>query len=245
MASIYLRLSQHKFMAFLFTLWFIFVLGSVYVTAVLMAYLRAVVSKNLRYEFQLGGRFLALWIRRLCRFQIQVSGTENIPMDKTVIFVGNHQSNMDILFLIGAIPRNAVFIAKRELYKVPVLAYTMRISGQMIVDRQRGREAVRNMKAVIERINQGQSVIIFPEGTRSIDGKMRPFKKGLELLLKHTEAVVVPVVISGSVLVNPKGSLFLYQRPVSITFLQQLTPEEKASTQVTSLLYDIIQRHLP
>lgn len=148
--------------------------------------------------------------------RVTVTGTGNLP-DGPVIVMSNHQSNFDILALLGFFPRHLSWIAKQELFSIPVFGYSMRRGGYIPLDRSDGRKALKSIEAAAAKIRGGSSVIIFPEGTRTRDGKLLPFKRGGFLLASRAGVPVVPVAIVGSFEINPGGSLGLnLGRPVEI-----------------------------
>ncbi len=155
--------------------------------------------------------FARFWGRlgiRLAALKVEVSGAEHIP-DGPIIVMSNHASNFDILAMLGYFPRPLSWIAKKELFKIPVFGWSMRRGGYIPLDRGDGRKALKSMDEAAQQIKAGSSVIIFPEGTRTRDGRMLPFKRGGFLLAVKAGVPVVPVSISGSFAINPGGSLGL------------------------------------
>ena len=136
---------------------------------------------------------------------IIVKGIENIPATGGVLFVANHQSNFDIPILIGFIPRDKGFIAKLELLKVPAFSRWMRYIGCVFIDRNDARQSLSAMAQAVERLKNGHSLVVFPEGTRSKDGTVGQFKPGSLKLAMKARVPIVPVTISGSLNIMPKG----------------------------------------
>ncbi len=136
----------------------------------------------------------------------KVIGKENIDHNKTYIFMSNHQSFADIFVLLANIPKDFKFIMKKELMKIPILGPAMRKAGYMEIERDDPRESIKQLHKAIEKIKAGTSVLIFPEGTRSSDGKMLPFKKGGFYIAIRSECNIVPIYIKGTDLIAPKGS---------------------------------------
>ena len=136
---------------------------------------------------------------------IIVKGIENIPATGGVLFVANHQSNFDIPILIGFIPRDKGFIAKLELLKVPAFSRWMRYIGCVFIDRNDARQSLSAMAQAVERLKDGHSLVVFPEGTRSKDGTVGQFKPGSLKLAMKARVPIVPVTISGSLNIMPKG----------------------------------------
>lgn len=150
--------------------------------------------------------------------RIQVIGAEKIPPGVPLIFMGNHQSNFDILTLYSGLPYHFSWIAKQELFRIPLFGYAMKRAGYLPLDRSDGRQALKTMEYAAQKIRDGVSVIIFPEGTRSMDGKLLPFKRGGFLLAARAGVPIVPFTISGSAAVNPPKRLAVRRGTVSIRF---------------------------
>jgi 1-acyl-sn-glycerol-3-phosphate acyltransferase len=143
----------------------------------------------------------------LAGVRVRVLGTENLEAGQTYIFMGNHVSQFDIFAGQGYFPHDFRWIVKKELFRIPVFGAAMRRAGLVAIDRSHGREAMKSLNAAAENINSGASVLIFPEGTRSIDGTLQPFKAGVITLAIKAGVPVVPVGFVGTYEVLPKGRL--------------------------------------
>lgn len=183
--------------------------------------------------WSLGGLLLA-------GIKVDVSGRENIPATGPVIFMGNHQGNFDILALSLAIPRQFSWIAKEELFRVPVFGAAMRRAGYIPLDRSDGRKAIRSINAAAERIRGGISVVVFPEGTRTPDGNLLPFKRGGFLLAAKAGVPVVPFTIRGSREINPRNTLWLSKGTIRICFGAPI-PTENAGRGADALMEQVRQ----
>ncbi len=151
-----------------------------------------------------------LWGRILCRasgVSVTVIGGENLVNDKVYIFAANHQSQFDIFALQGYLRHDFRWLAKKELFEIPFFGTGMRLAGYISVDRAHGRQAMKSLEAAAKRIAAGTSVVIFPEGTRSPDGSLHSFKAGGMVLAIKAGVPIVPVAITGSYEVLPKGRL--------------------------------------
>lgn len=127
-----------------------------------------------------------------------VIGTENIPTDRAVVFVGNHRSLLDIVLAGKLIPFPVGFIAKIELKKIPLLSLQMRDINCLFLDRKDNRQALQVVLKAIELVKGGQSMFVFPEGTRSKEeGKILPFHAGSFKIATKAGAPIVPVTIVG------------------------------------------------
>ncbi|MDD2733919.1 MAG: lysophospholipid acyltransferase family protein [Desulfuromonadaceae bacterium] len=161
-------------------------------------------------------RLWAQLMLALNRVKVTVSGSELLP-DGPVIFMSNHQSNFDILSLLAAMPRQFFWIAKKELFEIPLFGHSMRRGGYIPLDRSDGRKALQSLDEAAATIRQGKSVVLFPEGTRTTDGNLLPFKRGGFVLARKAEVPVVPVTINGSGRINPANEIRLYSGDISIT----------------------------
>jgi len=155
-------------------------------------------------------QFPRAWGRVLCRIagiRVRVEGQENLDPSRTYIFVGNHTSQTDIWAFQGYIPHDFRWIAKKELFAIPLFGPAMKAVGFIAIDRSHGRKALQSLNDAAARIAGGSSVLIFPEGTRSPDGRLHSFKTGAVLLAIKAGVPVVPVGFNGTFQVLPKGSL--------------------------------------
>jgi len=118
----------------------------------------------------------------------------------------NHQSFVDIFVLLANLPADFRFIMKKELMKIPILGPAMKRAGYMDIERENPKQSLRQLNLALEKIKNGSSVLIFPEGTRSPDGKLLPFKKGGFYLALNSGCDIVPLYIKGTHEIAPKGS---------------------------------------
>ena len=146
-------------------------------------------------------------ILRVSGIRVIAEGQENVAPSVPRIYMTNHQSYFDIFALLAHLPVDFKFIMKQELMRIPILGVAMRRAGYVGIERDDPRKAVQSMNAAADRIRQGTSVVIFPEGTRSEDGTLLPFKRGGFNLALRSKCDIVPVAISNSRRIVPKGSL--------------------------------------
>lgn len=130
--------------------------------------------------------------------QVEVTGIENVPTDRSVVYIGNHQGIFDIPLLLGYIPYQKAFIAKIEILKIPILSDWMKLMKCVFLARKSPRQSVEAMHQGIENVKNGYSMVIFPEGTRSKGGPVKEFKPGSFKLAFQAEADIVPVTIDGT-----------------------------------------------
>jgi len=154
--------------------------------------------------------FPRYWGRILCGLsgvRVRVEGMENIDPGQIYIFAGNHCSQYDIFSFQGYFPHDFRWIAKKELFNIPIFGRAMHQVGYIPIDRSHGRQALKSIDEAARRIASGSSVLIFPEGTRSPDGTLKEFKTGAVLLAIKAKVPIVPLGFSGSYEVLPKGRL--------------------------------------
>jgi 1-acyl-sn-glycerol-3-phosphate acyltransferase len=147
---------------------------------------------------------IILWV---CGIKVRTEGRENLDAWQPRIYMTNHQSYFDIFALLAYLPVDFKFILKQELMKIPLLGFSMRRAGYIGIEREDPRKAIESINKAAEKIKHGASVVIFPEGTRSIDGSIQAFKKGGFNLALRSGCDIVPVTICGSYRIVPKGSL--------------------------------------
>jgi len=151
-----------------------------------------------------------LWAKILlliCNTKVKVIGEENLLRGKPQIFMANHQSDFDILISLAYIPVQFRWIAKKELFAIPVFGTAMRSAGYIEIDRSNKEKAIQSIDEAALRIRRGKSIMTFPEGTRSRDGEIKPFKQGVFHLAIKSGVPIVPVSIIGSGRIMPKRSL--------------------------------------
>ncbi len=165
------------------------------------------------------GRFWGWAGLRLAGVRITVSGQEHLPRTGATIFMPNHQSQFDILALFAGIPNQFRWLAKAELFRIPLFGLAMRRAGYIPVTRDDRRKSLLSMQEAARRIIGGTSVIVFPEGTRSPDGHLLPFKKGGFMLALQSQVPIVPVAIHGSNRILPKHSFWLQGGAIRIEIL--------------------------
>ncbi len=185
------------------------------------------------------------FILPLSGIEVKFSGLSNIPKDKPVLYVSNHQSLVDIPILLAGLPGNFRFIAKKELFSIPFLGWYIGASGHIKIDREASISAHKTLKHAVSVIESGESIVIFPEGTRGKEGKLGPFKRGSLLLAEEGGVPILPIAISQSYKIIPKGRLIINPGKVSvrigkpIEFKKQLTHEEmlkKIRNEIESML---------
>jgi 1-acyl-sn-glycerol-3-phosphate acyltransferase len=131
----------------------------------------------------------------------------------------NHQSNADIPLLLGRLPVQFRWLAKAELFRIPIFGRAMRGVGYISIDRSNRKSAFESLERAARTIRSGTSVLIFPEGTRSRDGRILPFKKGGFVLSVDAGVPIVPIIIRGTRDIIPKGHFLIRPAPVTMEIL--------------------------
>ncbi|MCE1204992.1 MAG: 1-acyl-sn-glycerol-3-phosphate acyltransferase [Holophagaceae bacterium] len=163
-----------------------------------------------RAFFTIGPMF-ARGMAWFCQVPFSLEGWEQLPADiregrQSVIFMSNHESQMDPPVLVAALPVPAVYIAKKELKYVPFIGWAGWAAGVIFIDRRDRERAIRSIRDAANQIRGGKNVVIFPEGTRSRDGELLPFKKGGFALAQEAGVPIVPMATVGGFQVLPAGS---------------------------------------
>lgn len=164
-------------------------------------------SPDLRRVSQEAPRTWARAILRAARVQVEVEGLEHLPRDAPAVLVANHESWFDVFALVAHLPVDYRFVGKVELTRIPLFGPAWQAAGHIAIDRgdrQKAIESLRHAGDLLHR--EGAVVVMFPEGTRTADGALLPFKKGAFVLAAQTEVPLVPLGIRGSRAIMPKGS---------------------------------------
>lgn len=141
------------------------------------------------------------------RIRVTVQGLAHIEPLRSYIYMSNHQSNFDIPVLLAHLPVQFRWLAKAELFKIPIFGRAMRGAGYVSIDRFNRESAFKSINEAAAKMKDGVSVMIFPEGTRSLDGNIRPFKKGGFVMAVDTGVPIVPIILQGTRPIMDKSSL--------------------------------------
>ena len=186
--------------------------GLVCIAAIIMV----LIFRRSAAEVQFLPRALGRIVARLSGVSVNVSGIDLLEPGYPYIFAANHQSQFDIFVLQGYLGCDFRWLVKLELFNIPVFGKAMEVAGYIPVDRAHGRKALKSLDEAAQRIADGTSVVVFPEGTRSPDGKLGQFKAGAIVLAIKAGVPVVPVAIIGTHQVLPKGRLLVRPGRVEI-----------------------------
>jgi 1-acyl-sn-glycerol-3-phosphate acyltransferase len=203
---------------------YVSVVTFVYILLVGLPFLiHAWLTKNTDRLYQAGitGARLALWLSGV---RLEVHGLEKIPHGRAAIYMPNHQSNCDPPAVISILPPVLV-MAKKEFFRVPVLGVAMVYHGFIPVDRKNRERAIAAVERAVASMKAGNSFLAFPEGTRSPDGRLQKFKKGLFVMAIKAGALIVPISASGARKIMPKGQFVIHPGRVRITIHDPISAE--------------------
>lgn len=170
------------------------------------------------------GMFGARAAVRLAGIRVKREGLEHIDPKATYIYMCNHVSNIDPPVVVPALPRRTSVLVKKELFKIPILGRAMRLGSLVPVDRSNRDAAIQSLRAAGDVMRAGINMTVFPEGTRSREGKLLPFKKGPFYLAMETGVPVVPMTILNSFELMPKGQSYALPGEVRVLFHEPLDP---------------------
>lgn len=210
------------------------------VTGVMSAY--AVLRQIPRHDPALFKRHTRLWADAVAKgigVDIELHGGERLRPDGTYVLMANHQSQVDIVALMSALPMVPGFLAKAELRRVPLFGRAMEAGGHVFVERGVHQKAVEAIDRAAEDIRNGGSIVIFPEGTRSRRREVLPFKKGGFHLAKKARVPIVPIGLRGTAEVLPKHEKGLVPGTVEVHVGEPIAPEVVEATELAQLIEDV------
>jgi 1-acyl-sn-glycerol-3-phosphate acyltransferase len=181
---------------------------------------------RLLYRVGMWGAFTGV---RLAGARVHTSGLEKIDPARTYIFMSNHVSNLDPPIMLPLIPRRTSVMAKKELFSLPLLGKTMRLGSLVPVDRKNRDAGITAVRAAAQVLRDGINMTIYIEGGRSFDGKLLRFKKGPFYLAQECHVPVVPVTITGTHYLMPKGRFAIKPGRVDVIFHDAIEPKDFGS----------------
>jgi 1-acyl-sn-glycerol-3-phosphate acyltransferase len=188
-----------------------------------------------------------MFLVRCVGVRVQVKGLERIPL-KTCIFAANHTSSADAPAVVGAIPRRIAILLKKSLFEYPIVGQAFRLAHFIPVDRFNRDSAVESLEKATLALLGGQSFLIYPEGTRSPDGRLQVFKKGAAVMAIKAGVPIVPIACSGAQRVMEKRRLRIHPGEILVEFLDPISPSDYTLEQRDALnarLHDALAAGLP
>ena len=219
------------------TVWFYMVLViSVLFTSVFLPLWHILGWLGMNRARQMLGHYVSYFWARLIiivvGIDVTIQGLDNVPKEGAVVFVGNHQSNFDIAVLLGCINKSKGFLAKKELSIIPIIRSWMNKIECVFIDRGNLRQSVKAIQKCIDVLKNGQSMVVFPEGTRSRGPLMGAFKKGSLRIVEKSGVPVVPVTVNGTYRIMEANNSRI--KPASVTvniappiYYESLSKEEQ------------------
>ena len=169
---------------------------------------------DLLYRMGVGG---VLFVVRAVGIRIRVEGLENVPPG-VCVFVANHTSSADAPAVVGSIPRRVAILAKQSLFHIPIVGQAFHLAHFVPVDRTDHEAAVASIDSAVEALRGGTSFLIYPEGTRSNDGRLQGFKKGAFVMAIKAGVPIVPIACSGAHRIMEKRSLIIHPGEILVRF---------------------------
>jgi 1-acyl-sn-glycerol-3-phosphate acyltransferase len=143
-----------------------------------------------------------------------ISGTEHIKPNQSYVFVANHQSMFDVWLVYGWLPVVFKWLMKAELRKVPFVGTACKAAGHIFVERKNAKASMESLQRIEQQLSNGVCTVIFPEGTRSLNGEVGRFKRGAFQIALDLGLPVIPLSLSGCYEVMPKGAWAVHRHPV-------------------------------
>jgi 1-acyl-sn-glycerol-3-phosphate acyltransferase len=184
---------------------------------------------------------------RIAGIHIRADGVENIPAG-VCVFASNHASNIDPVALVPHIPRRVALLAKKEVFRVPILSKALHLANLIPVDRADKEAAAESVDIAVKHLKEGLSFLVYPEGTRSPDGHLLPFKKGTFVMAIRAGVPVVPISLAGTQRLMRKGDWTIHPGEVVVRFGPPVNSAEYSADQRDELrkrVQDLVAAGLP
>ncbi len=195
----------------------------------------ALITKNENYIYKPSGALIRLGLF-LVGVRVKVTGLERLDPAQAYILTPNHQSFIEVPLFVTYLGRNPAYLAKKEVFKYPIFGFGIGLMGCVPVDRTNSVSAVESARLATEKLKQGKSFMVYPEGTRSPDGRLLPFKKGAFMMAMEAGVPIVPVTISGGSRIMPKGEIRLTPSTVVITVHEPIPTTSYSKDNVAELM---------
>ena len=213
--------------------------------AALIAFPWTLITGNVTFLYWLG-MGLALAGPKIAGVKVKLVGLDKIDPAGTYIFMSNHVSNLDPPILVPLIPGRTSVLAKKEIWRIPILGKALDLAEIVPVERSNRDSAISSIRRAGEVMKHHINMTIFPEGTRSPDGRLMPFKKGPFHLAAETGFSIVPITILGTYEMMPKGSSIIKSGTATLVFHPPIDPKQYESREeLVQAVRDAINSALP
>lgn len=175
------------------------------------------------------------WMFRLCFCPITIKGEHHLQTKTPMIFIANHSSYVDVFILAGVLPSNSLFVAKKELLKIALFSKVIKKLGHLTVDRMDFSKGEADTQQIIQKVQQGYSVIIFPEGTFTYATGIRPFTSGAFKIAVESQRPICPVAIKGARKILRGNAFLLQPSPIDIIIGEPLVPQASDWSEIIRL----------
>ncbi len=194
------------------------------------------------------GKYWSQFTCWLFLLPVKVTGRENLDKNTSYVFVANHQGSFDIFLVYGYLHRNFKWMMKKSLRKLPFVGKACESAGFIFVDKSSPRKVYETIKNAEKVLQDGTSMVVFPEGARTFTGHMGEFKKGAFLLANQLQLPVVPLTIDGSFDILPRTGKFLSWHRMKLTIHAPIYPIGKGDDNLKKIMtesYEVIEKGLP
>lgn len=223
--------------------WILFWAGLLTLILFLPIVIAALVARSGNAAFH-GTQVFAWCILKLAGIRLVVTGRENAVPGQSYVILSNHASYFDPPALVLALGLQYRWVIKKELRKVPLFGLALETSRNLFIDRSKGSDALASIKRGVAQLPHGTSVLLFPEGTRSWNGKLQPFKKGGFVIATDGELPILPVTIRGSHDCLPKGSAVFTSGTIEIMIHPPVDTAGKSVDELIDRVHRIIDSAL-
>lgn len=244
-------MSNNKFVSVVVSIWLWIVFVGVIIPGMFFVIIAYVIGKLTDKRLLLVHWVATAWawvLLRSCPYwKVKYYNFKGIPRKTPYVIISNHQSMLDILVL-HKVHRPFKWVSKVENFKVPVVGWVLTLNECLRIERGKSNSATKLFKAAKKTLAMGTSLILFPEGTRSKDGVLRPFKDGAFIMAKESDVAILPIVLDGNYLSLPKNGMMLKQSSNIIVKALPIIPveivREKSVKELMELSRSIIEAEL-
>ncbi|MEK9139160.1 MAG: lysophospholipid acyltransferase family protein [Bacteroidota bacterium] len=182
----------------------------------------------------------------ICGVKVNVRGLEKVTRGRSYVYVSNHASMFDIPAVLASVPDQIRILYKKELNWIPIFGWGLKYGSYIAIDRRRGAEAMKSLEEAAKKIRTGASALLYAEGTRTLDGKLQPFKRGAFNLAMKAGVPVVPLTINGSYRLLPKRSIVVQPGEVELVLESPIEIKGAGKEEEMRLMDEVraaIQKH--